>query len=120
MKHSFLALKDKSEITLRTKQFIDKNYTRNISLKEIAGALYVSQHYLSHLFKKDLGDSPVNYLINRRIEEAKRLLSETGAPVHEVAARVGYGNDKYFSMLFKKMTGTSPSAFREMERARRG
>ncbi|MEG6588277.1 AraC family transcriptional regulator [Paenibacillus barengoltzii] len=114
VKHPFDPLKDKNEITVRTKQFIDKNYTRSITLKEIADTLYVSQHYLSHLFKKELGDSPVNYLINRRIEEAKRLLRETNAPIHEVAARVGYGNDKYFSMLFKKVTGQSPSTFREM------
>lgn len=116
VKHPFDPLKDKNEITLRTKQFIDKNYTRTITLKEIADTLYVSQHYLSHLFKKELGDSPVNYLITRRIEEAKRLLAESDAPVHEVAARVGYGNDKYFSMLFKKVTGLSPSAFRDQSK----
>ncbi|MGG1880049.1 MULTISPECIES: AraC family transcriptional regulator [Paenibacillus] len=116
VKHPFDPLKDKNEITVRTKQFIDKNYTRSITLKEIADTLYVSQHYLSHLFKKELGDSPVNYLIKRRIEEAKRLLRDSDAPIHEIAFRVGYGNDKYFSMLFKKVTGQSPSAYRDSEK----
>ncbi|MCM3702244.1 AraC family transcriptional regulator [Paenibacillus macerans] len=63
--------------------------------------------------------SPVNYLITRRIEAAKRLLSDSNAPVHEIASRVGYGNDKYFSMLFKKVTGQSPSAYRDSEKQKR-
>ncbi len=116
VKHQFQALKGKHEIALRTKQFIDANYTQSISLKDIADTLYVSQHYLSHLFKKELGDSPFNYLISKRIEEAKRLLSDSDAPVHEVASQVGYGNDKYFSMLFKKITGQTPSSYRESQR----
>ncbi|WP_106765862.1 AraC family transcriptional regulator [Paenibacillus faecalis] len=110
--HQFQTLKGKNEIALRTKQFIDKNYTQSISLKDIADTLYVSQHYLSHLFKKELGDSPFNYLISRRIEEAKRLLADSDRPVHEIASLVGYGNEKYFSMLFKRVTGQTPSAFR--------
>lgn len=114
--HQFQSLKGKNELTIRTKEFIDNNFTQSISLKEIADTLYISQHYLSRLFKKDLGDSPVNYLITRRIEEAKRLLAESSAPVHEVAASVGYSNDKYFSMLFKKVTGITPSAYREGQR----
>lgn len=116
VEHQFQELKGKNEIALRTKHFIDKNYTQSISLKDIADTLYVSQHYLSHLFKKELGDSPFNYLISRRIEEAKRLLANTGIPVHEVASQVGYGNEKYFSMLFKKVTGQTPTSYREQER----
>ncbi|GAB6931267.1 hypothetical protein JCM10914A_52500 [Paenibacillus sp. JCM 10914] len=118
VKHQFQTLKGKNEIALRTKQFIDTNYTQSISLKDMADTMYVSQHYLSHLFKKELGDSPFNYLISRRIEEAKRLLSDSEAPIHEVAAQVGYGNDKYFSMLFKKITGQTPSAYREQSKLR--
>ncbi|WP_054955967.1 AraC family transcriptional regulator [Paenibacillus dakarensis] len=116
VKHQFQEFKGKNEIALRTKQFIDKNYTQSISLKDIADTLYVSQHYLSHLFKKEIGDSPFNYLISRRIEEAKRLLAESNLPVHEVASQVGYGNEKYFSMLFKKVTSQTPTSFRDQVR----
>ncbi len=116
VKHQFQSLKGKNEIALRTKHFIDANYTQSISLKDIADTMYVSQHYLSHLFKKEVGDSPFNYLISRRIEEAKRLLADSEMPVHEVASQVGYGNDKYFSMLFKKITGQTPSSFREQSK----
>lgn len=55
-------------------------------------------------------------MISRRIEEAKRLLADSEMPVHEVASQVGYGNDKYFSMLFKKITGQTPSSFREQSK----
>ncbi|MGG3306102.1 AraC family transcriptional regulator [Paenibacillus lautus] len=116
VKHQFQSLKGKNEIALRTKHFIDTNYTQSISLKDIADTMYVSQHYLSHLFKKEVGDSPFNYLISRRIEEAKRLLADSEMPIHEVASQVGYGNDKYFSMLFKKITGQTPSSFREQSK----
>lgn len=120
VKFQFQTYKGINEIALRTKQFIDKNYTQSISLKDIADTLYVSPHYLSHLFKKELGDSPFNYLISRRIEEAKRLLGHTDLPVHEVASQVGYGNEKYFSMLFKKVSGMTPSSYRDSERGRTG
>jgi len=113
VKHSFHDFTGKSEITLRTKAFIDRNYTKSLTLKDIADTLYVSHHYLSHLFKKDLGDSPINYMITRRIDEAKRLLLHTDKPIYEIAAMVGYENDKYFSMLFKKVVGRAPGSYRE-------
>ena len=120
-KFQFHTIKGKHELALRTKQFIDEHYARSISLKDIAETLYVSQHYLSHLFKKELGDSPINYLITRRIEEAKRLLSEMepDLPIHEVASRVGYSSEKYFSMLFKKVTGLTPTAYRDSSRVKK-
>lgn len=117
VKHEYESYKGIHEIALRTKQFIDKNYTQSIRLQDIADTLYVSPHYLSHLFKKELGDSPFNYLISRRIEEARRLLADSGRPVHEVASLVGYGNEKYFSMLFKKVTGMTPSTYRDSVRS---
>jgi YesN/AraC family two-component response regulator len=102
-----------NSISRGIKEYIDKNYTRNITLKDIANALYVSTDYVSHIFKKELGDSPINYLINRRINEAKKLLATTTKPVSEVASMVGYDNVQYFTMLFKKVTGQSPGGYRK-------
>ena len=95
------------------KEYIDKNYTQDISLNKIANRIYVSQHYLSHVFKQETGYSPINYLINRRIGEAKKLLLTTEMTIFEISALVGYENPNYFTMLFKKATGVSPSKFRE-------
>lgn len=115
-KHGFDAVKGKNEITYRTKEFIDRNYTRNLSLQDIADTFYVNRHYLSHLFRKDMGDSPINYMIHRRIEEAKRLLSTTDQPIRIIAASVGYENEKYFSILFKKITRLTPGQYRDMNK----
>lgn len=95
------------------REYIDKNYTRDISLNEIANRLYISPYYLSHTFKNETGYSPINYAINRRIGEAKKLLLTTDLPIQEIAGRVGYDSTNYFTMLFKKVTSLSPSKFRE-------
>jgi AraC-like DNA-binding protein/quercetin dioxygenase-like cupin family protein len=95
------------------KEYIDKNYTKNISLNDIANTLFISPYYLSHIFKKEMNLSPIHYLINRRMGEAKKLLVSTDMKVREVAKMVGYGNPNYFTMLFKKFTGESPKRFKE-------
>ncbi len=97
----------------KIKEYIDKNYTTNISLSKIANRLYISPHYLSHTFKKETGYSPINYMINRRVGEAKKLLLTTEMNVQEVARYVGYENANYFTMIFKKATGVSPTKFKE-------
>lgn len=95
------------------KEYIDKNYTKDITLKEIADKLFLSPYYMSHIFKKEMNNSPINYLIHRRIGEAKRLLVSTDMKVWEIAKIVGYENPNYFTLLFKKMTGESPKKFKE-------
>lgn len=95
------------------KEYLDRHYAEDIPLSEIAGTFCISPHYLSHIFKEKIGYSPINYIIQLRIGEAKRLLLTTDLPVQSIAHRVGYDNANYFSMLFKKMTGHSPRGFRD-------
>lgn len=102
-----------SSLGSKIKEYIDKNYTRDISLKEIANRLYISQDYLSHVFKNETGYSPINYMINRRVGEAKKLLLTTNMTIQQISLEVGYENANYFSMLFKRITGLSPGRFRE-------
>ncbi|MFC7441742.1 AraC family transcriptional regulator [Laceyella putida] len=104
---------DSHSLAYRIKEYIDKNYTKNITLNDIADNLYLNQYYLSHVFKKEMKNSPINYLINRRIGEAKRLLVSTDMKVWEIARIVGYENPNYFTLLFKKMTGESPKQFKQ-------
>ncbi|MBU8879846.1 AraC family transcriptional regulator [Bacillus sp. FJAT-29790] len=96
----------------RIKEYIDKNYKKNITLNDIADDLYINKYYLSHIFKEEMKNSPINYLINRRIGEAKSLLVATDLKVWEIARIVGYENSNYFTLLFKKMTGESPRQFK--------
>lgn len=107
---------DPNSMGYKIKGYIDKNYTQNISLNEIANRLYISQHYLSHIFKSETGYSPINYMISRRIADAKKLLMTTDMTVQEISSNVGYENPNYFTMLFKKVTGVSPVKFKEMNR----
>ena len=99
-------------LSARVKEYIDKNYSKNLSRATLADALYISPYYIAHLFKNDMGMSPINYIIQKRITEAQTLLLHTDKPLGEVAAMVGYENPSYFAYLFKKTTGMSPSKFR--------
>lgn len=81
------------------------------SLSEIAEHFYHSPNYLSNIFSKETGITIKNYIIQIRIDISKKLLSETGSSIYEVANAVGYKNPQHFSMVFKKLVGVTPSAF---------
>ena len=70
--------------------------------------MYLSPFYISKIFKSETGDTPINRLIDIRLEKAKQLLEEGGS-IQEVAAEVGYEDAYHFSKLFKKHYGVSPS-----------
>lgn len=102
-----------SPLGSRIKDCIDRNYMRDVTLDDIAGMLYISRDYLSHVFKNETGISPISYLISRRIGEARKLLLTTEKTVKQISLEVGYQNTGYFSMLFKKITGVSPGIYRK-------
>lgn len=94
--------------------YMNKHYNRDLSLDHLADLMNLHPNYISSLFKKETGDTFVNYLNGLRIREARRLLTaERHLPVHEVGHRVGYENKHYFAKVFKKYTGTTPGAYRE-------
>lgn len=104
---------EKNTLSSQIKDYIDMNYTKNLSLSTIANTLFISPYYIAHIFKNEMGDSPINYLINRRIGEAKRLLLTTDKNISEIAELVGYDNPNYFANIFKKLTGVPPGVFRQ-------
>ncbi len=106
------ASSEQTELGNQIKEYIDENYTQNITLATMAKTLYVSPYYISHLFKHETGDSPIHYLITRRIGEAKNLLLTTRMPLQDIALAVGYENVNHFIDIFKKKTGISPGRFR--------
>lgn len=93
--------------------YIERNFQLELSLSDLAQFVFVSPYHLAHVFKEEIGMSPIQYLIKCRIDEAKRLLLNTEAPVREIALKVGYPNANYFNLLFSKMTGKSPGKFRK-------
>lgn len=83
----------------------------DISVGVIAAALAVSEGHLSHLFKKETGDTILGYLTRYRIHQAMGLLKDCRVKVYEVADQVGYRDIAYFSATFKKLVGVAPSEY---------
>ena len=93
--------------------YLEDHYTEKISLDQIAQNMYLSPFYISRIFKSEVGDTPINYLINLRMEKARQLLREKpNCSVQEIALQVGYDDAYHFSKLFKKHYGNSPSQYR--------
>ena len=97
----------------QAKAYIDRHYMDpELSLSSVANAVAVSPNHLSTLFKSKFGVGFSEYLTDVRLRQAKRLLITSDLRVSEVGERVGYQNMEYFSMLFKKNTGQTPSQYR--------
>jgi two-component system response regulator YesN len=94
-------------------EYIHEHYNEQVSLNEVADSIYVSTFYISRMFKKELGKSFVDYLNDVKIEKAKELLKDIKYKTYEVADLVGISDPHYFSKLFKKHSGMTPSEYRE-------
>ncbi|MCR2804584.1 response regulator [Paenibacillus soyae] len=94
-------------------QYIDERLGSSISLKEVAQAFSFSPNYLGQLFKEETGELFSDYTTRKRMELAKRLLSDPSIKVYEVADRVGCSTLAYFSKQFKDYTGMTPGEYRK-------
>ena len=99
-------------LAAKARAFIDKNYKEAIRLGDIATATHTNAYYLSHLFKAEIGLSPMKYVILRRIGEAQNLLINTDMTITQIAAQVGYNNSNYFQNVFKGALDMTPGEYR--------
>lgn len=83
-----------------------------LGLKRVASQVFISPCYLSVIFKKETNITFKNYLIQTRIEKAKELLEKTDLKIYDIAEKVGYNNTRYFSELFQRICGKTPSQYR--------
>lgn len=95
------------------KRHIDCNFKDNITLDSLAELSHMNKYYLAHTFKKYMGISPINYLIQRRIDESKWLLETTDMSISEIASALSFSSQSYFSQSFKKILNQSPSEYRQ-------
>jgi CheY-like chemotaxis protein len=102
-----------SALVKRAVAYMHQNYARPLARWEIASAIGVSEDYLSRVFHRELGLSPWDYLNRYRIEQAKQLLRHTSDSIRAIASQVGFRDPLYFSRVFRRVAGLSPSAFRE-------
>lgn len=96
----------------RCRTFLESRYTELESIAEVARACHVSPEYFSRLFRKHTGTTAERYLKKLRLNQAMRLLQQSGFSVKEIALRVGFKDQFHFSKAFKSAHGVSPSAFR--------
>ena len=94
------------------KDYIDRNYKKDISAKDVAGILGYSDVYFSKVFKQLFDDNFINYLTKIRIDRAKLLLKDVSFNIKEVGKSVGYADSNYFTKVFKRSIGISPSEYR--------
>ncbi|MFC7677656.1 response regulator [Paenibacillus sp. GCM10028914] len=95
--------------------YINQNIEKNFSRAEVAEAIYLNPEYLSRLFKKEKGISLNDFIVTRKMEISKSLLTSTHIPVHIIASKVGYSNFSYFSQVFKKHCGLTPIEYRQQQ-----
>lgn len=95
------------------KRFIEENCNRQIKLLDIASSVHLSETYFHNIFTTALGISPHQYVINCRIENAKKLLWNTKIPITQIAEETGFGCQQYFNKVFKKETGLTPVSYRK-------
>lgn len=101
-----------NELIDKALDYIHQNYTEEMTLQRVADHVHISRNYFSIIFKKYIDKNFIDYVIELRVNKAKALLSETTLKIYEVAEKSGFNDVKYFSKVFKKLTGFSPVDFR--------
>lgn len=108
-----LAVVNSNSLCLKIKQYIKQNLEGKVTLKDIGELTFFSPLYCDTLFRKETGKSIINYLIDERISEARRLLVENSLTLTSVAETVGFCDYNYFARMFKKRTGYTPTQYKK-------
>lgn len=101
---------EESDLIRRVRHYIEEHIYDRLSRDQIAEQVYLSPDYLTRMFKREMGMSLVEYILERKVEHAKLLMDDHS--VGDVAMMMGYDNFSYFSELFKRKTGMTPSQFK--------
>lgn len=95
------------------KNYLDANYSETITLDSLAALTHMNKYYLAHTFTKYVGLSPINYLLQKRIQEGKSLLESTSYSIAQISDLLGFSSQSYFSQAFRKATGMTPMQYRK-------
>lgn len=109
-----LLLPEENMLGQRVKDYIDKHYMEDLTLAGISEVVGANQYYLSHIFKRYMKYSPMQYLMRRRIGEAQSLLLNSKHSITDIAIKVGYNNPNYFHKLFMRIVGMPPMRYRKL------
>ncbi|MFB5067001.1 MAG: helix-turn-helix domain-containing protein [Candidatus Wallacebacter cryptica] len=98
-------------------RYLRKNYQSAVTLAQLGDKFYISQYYLSRMFKEVTGLTLIEYLNTVRVQEAQKLLTSSDLSITEISGLVGYENQTYFGRIFKRITGLTPSEYRRQSSA---
>jgi len=107
-------IKSNKKTIYKAINFIHKNYSKDISLEEIAETVNYSSYHFIRVFKEETGKTPFQYLLDVKIEKAKEKLNKSDKSISEICYDCGFNNRSHFSFIFKRKTGNSPSKFRNV------
>jgi AraC family transcriptional regulator len=94
--------------------YINEHLSENVTMTEIAATLGLSPAYFCRLFKRSIGITPHQYLIQQRLARSKQLLSQKDIRIVDIANQCGFANPSHFARCFRKSMGISPQQFRGM------
>ena len=102
-----------SDVVHKVMDYVKSNYSKKITLDDVARHVYLSRSYLSSIFKEETGDSLFAYINRVRIDKSKMLLLDSAVNLVDVASLCGFDDQSYFTKVFKKATGVSPKKYRD-------
>jgi len=106
----------KNKTFMTAKKYFDEHFLTLENIDSVCNELKINKFFLTHLFKENLGEPPIKYLIEKRMTFAKKLLDETNKSIGEVAKDCGYVDVAYFCRIFKKFEGITPLKYRRSEK----
>ncbi|WP_455950505.1 response regulator transcription factor [Eubacterium sp.] len=104
-------IEDSTPLVREAKEYIQEHYTGNLTVKDVSEKIGISSGYLSTIFNQETGQSFVDYLNRTRIEHACVYLEQNYLKVYEIAYKVGFQDEKYFTKVFKKIMQLTPKEY---------
>ena len=98
------------------RRYIDNHFKENLTLDQLSAIAHINKYYLVHAFRKEYNISPISYLIARRTQESRFLLTNTDYTLSQIAQILGFSSPSYFSQSFRRLEGISPMEYRKRYR----
>ena len=102
-----------SSLVIKAINYMNANYTEPLTLDDLAERIYATKQTLNYHFKKDLGCTPMNYLLRLRLTKVKELLATSEKTIEEIADCCGFSSGNYLTLIFKQKEGISPTSYRK-------